>query len=43
MKNLSHILLVIEYYLVKMKEGVFRPLRDIPSPNFNGTYDETML
>jgi hypothetical protein len=33
---------VVEYYLVKTWEA-FRPLRDIPSSNFNGSYDETML
>ena len=46
MKNLNNrstVYLFISYYLIKLAESIFRPLKDIPKPDFNNEYDSTML
>ena len=46
MKNLHRIqvaLLVAGHYLLKVKDSIFHPLKDLPVPNFNNQYDSTML
>jgi hypothetical protein len=41
MKSLSHLKLVIGYYLTVFRDTMM--LRSMPVPDFNNKYDETML
>jgi len=46
MKNLNNrstAYLFISYYFLKLTDSIFRPLKDIPAPDFNRQYDSTML
>ena len=46
MKNLNNrppVYLFVSYYLIKLVESIFRPLKGIPTPDFNNEYDSTML
>jgi len=41
--KVSVILLVAGYYFGKLVDGVLRPLKDMPEPDFNNVYDSSML
>lgn len=46
MKNLNNrstAYLFISYYFLKLADNIFRPLKGIPTPDFNNEYDSTML
>jgi hypothetical protein len=35
--------LFINYYFIKLRDIILRPLKGIPKPDFNDEYDSTML
>jgi hypothetical protein len=35
--------LYIQFYVLKLREYILRPLSNIPRPDFNKAYDHTML
>lgn len=46
MKKLNKIpvaVLVAGYFFIKITDAIFHPLKGIPTPDFNGEYDATML
>jgi hypothetical protein len=43
MKRILFITLVIQYWVAKINDQVLHPFRDLPLPDFNNQYDETML
>lgn len=43
MKQVLYIATIIRYWLAKIDDQVLHPLRDLPVPDFNNQYDETML
>ena len=46
MKTLNRmpaVLVIAYYFLAKIADRILHPLKDIPEPDFNNTYDSTML
>lgn len=37
------VFVIAYYFLAKIADRILHPLKDLPEPDFNNTYDSTML